>query len=119
MRLRNIKGADEVIEKSSFVIKNPEEYKGKWKDVFHNDNPIHMEIGMGKGQFIMELAEQNPNINYIGIEKFSSVLVRAIERKDNLEEKLDNLQNLLEKQLSQQEEKAAAEEAEKEAEILI
>lgn len=89
MRLRNIKGADEVIEKSSFVIKNPEEHKGKWKDVFHNDNPIHMEIGMGKGQFIMELAEQNPNINYIGVERYSSVLLRALQKREGKE--LNNL----------------------------
>lgn len=91
MRLRNVKGAREKISSSVSVIDNPKEYKGKWNSLFNNDNPIHIEIGMGKGKFIIENAINNPNINYIGIEKFSSVLVRAIERKDNLEEKLDNL----------------------------
>lgn len=81
MRLRNIKGSKEFIDASPFVIHNPEDYKGKWKSLFENNNPIHVEIGMGKGQFIHALAEQNPNINYIGIEMYSSVLYRALERR--------------------------------------
>ncbi len=85
MRLRNVKGAREKIEASTFVIKEPKEHRGKWNEVFGNDNPIHIEIGMGKGQFITTLASQNPDINYIGIEKFSSVLIRAIEKQDELE----------------------------------
>ena len=85
MRLRNIKGADEAIEKSEFVIKNPEEYKNKWEEIFENNNPIHMEIGMGKGQFIMELAKQNPQINYIGVERYSSVLLRALQKREGTE----------------------------------
>ncbi len=85
MRLRNIKGADEAIERSEFVIKNPEEHKEKWTEVFGNNNPIHMEIGMGKGQFIMELAEQNPQINYIGVERYSSVLLRALQKREGKE----------------------------------
>ncbi|MDO5518885.1 MAG: tRNA (guanosine(46)-N7)-methyltransferase TrmB [bacterium] len=85
MRLRNVKGSREKIEGSAFVIQEPKEYRGKWNAVFKNDNPIHIEIGMGKGQFISTLASQNPDINYIGIEKFSSVLVRAIEKQDELQ----------------------------------
>ena len=81
MRLRNIKGSKEFIDASPFVIHNPEDYKGKWKTLFENDNPIHVEIGMGKGQFIHTLAEQNPDINYIGIEMYSSVLYRALEHR--------------------------------------
>lgn len=80
MRLRNIRGSIETVEQNDYVINGPEHYKGKWKQVFQNDNPIHVEIGMGKGKFIMEHAKKNPNINYIGIEKYSSVLYRALER---------------------------------------
>lgn len=89
MRLRNIKGSKEFIAKSPFVIQNPCDYKGKWKTLFENKNPIHIEIGMGKGQFIHQLAEKNPDINYIGIEKFSSVLYRALEKR--AESELQNL----------------------------
>lgn len=81
MRLRNVKGANEKIDKDNVTIKNPKDFKGKWNEAFGNKNPLHIEIGMGKGKFIMELARKNPEINYIGIEKFSSVLVRAIERR--------------------------------------
>lgn len=80
MRLRNISGSETIIAASPFVVQNPQELKGNWKSVFHNDNPIHIEIGMGKGQFLMEHAHQNPDINYIGIEKYSSVLLRAVEK---------------------------------------
>lgn len=89
MRLRNVKGSREVIAANQFVIHNEENVKGKWNELFENTNPIHIEIGMGKGQFIMELAKTNPDINYIGIEKFSSVLVRAIEKQE--EDQLPNL----------------------------
>lgn len=89
MRLRNIPGARDVIAESEYTVKNPEEYKGKWSDFFGNDRPIHVEIGTGKGQFIIELARRNPEINYIGIEKFSSVLIRALEKQG--EEQLPNL----------------------------
>lgn len=81
MRLRNIKGSKEFISSSPFVIQEPEAYKGKWSELFHNENPLHVEIGMGKGQFIHELAAKNPNVNYIGIEMYSSVLYRALERR--------------------------------------
>jgi tRNA (guanine-N7-)-methyltransferase len=62
------------------LIRNSEEYLGKWKSLFNNSNPIYVEIGMGKGDFIIENARNNPNINYIGIEKFDSVIVRAVEK---------------------------------------
>lgn len=89
MRLRNIKGSREKIKENDFVIKEIEQKKGKWKDVFENANPIQIEIGMGKGQFIMQLAEENPTINYIGIEKYSSVLLRALQKME--ENPLPNL----------------------------
>lgn len=91
MRLRNVKGAREKISASISVVDEPKEYKGRWNEIFGNDNPIYIEIGMGKGKFIIENAIKNPNINFIGIEKFSSVLVRAIERKESNENDLSNL----------------------------
>ncbi len=90
MRLRNVPGSRDTIAESPFTVKEETTKKGLWnKEVFANDNPIHIEIGMGKGQFIMTLAEQNPHINYVGIEKYSSVLVRAIEKQE--EKNLPNL----------------------------
>lgn len=90
MRLRNVKGSQERILKNPYTIQtdgtNGDDYKGLWKqNIFHNDHPIHIEIGMGKGQFITQLAKENPNINYIGIEKYSSVLVRALDKREALE----------------------------------
>lgn len=90
MRLRNIPGSREAIAESEFVIHDEESCKGKWKEIFGNNNPIYIEIGMGKGTFIMECARRNPNINYIGIEKYSSVLLRALEKREQ-EPDLKNL----------------------------
>lgn len=89
MRLRNIKGSRETIAANEYVVHEPEQWKGQWNALFHNDNPIQIEIGMGKGRFITQLAVMNPNINYIGIEKYSSVLIRALEKRQEIE--LDNL----------------------------
>ena len=85
MRLRNIPGADDVIINHPIATKNGKDRKGNWKTVFGNDNPIYIEIGMGKGQFLLTLAKQNPDINYIGIERYSSVLLRALEKFDTEE----------------------------------
>ena len=85
MRLRNIPGADDVIKRHPIAVKESKEYKGKWNTLFENSNPIHIEIGMGKGQFILTLAKQNLQINYIGIERYSSVLLRALEKFDTEE----------------------------------
>ena len=74
MRLRNIPGARDVMEENKFVFTEPEGMKGTWGQVFGNENPIHIEIGMGKGKFIVEMAKKNPQINFVGIEKYSSVL---------------------------------------------
>lgn len=96
MRLRNIPRAGEVLEASPDVIKNETTYRGNWsKEVFGNDHPLHIEIGMGKGQFLTGLAKKNPEINYIGIERYSSVLLRAVEKlevlREETEEPLANL----------------------------
>ena len=80
MRLRNVKNKQEIMEKATNLIINPKDYIGKWNEVFGNNNPIYIEIGMGKGDFIIENAKTYPNINFIGIEKFDSVIVRAIEK---------------------------------------
>lgn len=89
MRLRNVKNAHEILRQSNYVIKNPKEYKGKFKIIFNNEAPIRLEIGMGKGQFIINMAKKYPNINFIGVEKYESVLVRAIQKLND--EKIDNL----------------------------
>ena len=80
MRLRNVKNKETIMEKSKFLVRDEENYKGKWNSVFKNNNPIEIEIGTGKGNFIIEKALTNPNINYIGIERYDSVIVRALER---------------------------------------
>lgn len=84
MRLKNVKGAKEIIEKGIYYIENPSFYKGKWKDLFENVHPIYIEIGMGKGDFIIENALRYPNINFVGIEKYDSVIVRAIQKSNEL-----------------------------------
>lgn len=89
MRLRNVTGSREYIADSRFVIHDPEERQGKWNEVFGNDNPIRIEIGMGKGKFIMQLAKENPDVNFVGIEKYSTVLLRAIQKMEV--EELPNL----------------------------
>lgn len=82
MRLRNIPGADEAIADSPHCIQEPMAEKGRWNLIFGNDHPVHIEIGMGKGQFIMQLAKEHPDINYIGIERYSSVLLRALQKME-------------------------------------
>ncbi len=89
MRLRNIKGSREMIAESPYTIDNPAQYKGKWQEFFGNKAPIRIEVGMGKGKFISTLAMQNPEVNYIGIEKYSSVLIRAIDKR--IEKNIENL----------------------------
>jgi len=89
MRLRNIRGSRDAIAESPFVVQNPEEQKGKWKEVFDNLQPIRIEVGMGKGRFLYELARLNPQVNYVGIEKYSSVLLRALQKMES--EPLPNL----------------------------
>lgn len=89
MRLRNVKNAKEIVNNSEYVILEPNKHIGKYKEIFKNNNPIRIEIGMGKGDFIIGMAEKYPNINFIGIEKYESVMVRAIEKLEN-----KNIKNL-------------------------
>ena len=86
MRLRNIPRAQSVLSQCAEVIKNETEHKGSWQEIFGNSHPIHIEIGMGKGKFLLSLASLHPEINYIGIERYSSVLLRAVEKFPHLSE---------------------------------
>lgn len=88
MRLRNVKNKQEIMDNSTYLVVDPIKYIGKWHDIFGNDNPIHIEIGTGKGNFIIGKAISNPNINFIGIEKYDSVIARALEK---IPEGLNNL----------------------------
>lgn len=88
MRLRNLKDKDDLLNNCSYLISNPYEYKGNFQKLFNNDFPIHLEIGMGKGDFIYEMARKYPHINFVGIEKYSNVLARAIKKYPD---KLNNL----------------------------
>ncbi len=89
MRLRNVKNAKEIVNNSEYIIKNPEEYKGRFNKLFNNDNDIHLEIGMGKGDFLINMAIKYPNTNFIGIEKYESILVRVVVKLKDL-----NLNNI-------------------------
>lgn len=89
MRLRNITGADTYIENSEYVVQDEKSKKSCWSEVFGRKAPLHIEVGMGKGQFMMELALRNPDINYVGIEMYSSVLLRAVQKME--EKPMDNL----------------------------
>ena len=89
LRLKKVKDASNIIKKSDYIIEEPNNYKGKWNKVFNNSNPIEKEIGMGKGDFIIGMALKYPNINFIGIEMFDSVIVRAVQKLED--KKIDNL----------------------------
>lgn len=90
MRLKNVKNANKIINESDYVIKKPNEHIGKWSLIFNNENDISIEIGMGKGDFIIGMAKLYPNINFIGIEMYDSVLVRAIQKLE-VEDTINNL----------------------------
>ena len=81
MRMRKKKNCDARMERCSDIwIKEPEKYKGKWAERFGNDNPIHIEIGCGKGNFIVGMAKMYPDVNFIAIEKVEDVIVMAMEK---------------------------------------
>lgn len=86
MRLRKVKNVEEKIKDyEGLIIFNPESKKGSWQELFHNNNPIHMEIGMGKGKFIMQMAQNNPNINYIGCELSESIIYKAAKQMEGID----------------------------------
>ena len=94
MRLRNIPGAKEVIENSPYVVHEPQKQKGQWSHVFENNHPIHIEVGMGKGRFLMDMAKIHPEVNYVGIEMYDSVLLRALQKREEYEQNEGTLTNL-------------------------
>ncbi len=85
MRIRNIKNADEIIKNNKYIIENPEKYQGHFQELFGNNNEIHLEIGMGKGDFLISKAINNPSINFIGLEKYTSIVARAVKKLENLD----------------------------------
>ncbi len=85
MRLRNVRGAAEKIENSNYMLLDYKKWKGHYQELFQNTHPIHLEIGMGKGDFLIEKAKRYPEINFIGIEKFDSVIVRALEKLEDID----------------------------------
>lgn len=89
MRIRNLVNASEIVSNSKYLIENPEVYRDKWQSVFKNSNPICLEVGTGKGNFIIDMAIKNPCVNYVGLEKYTSVIARALQKCEDL--KLDNL----------------------------
>ena len=94
MRLRNIPGAQDAILESPYVVQEPQTKKGHWGEVFAKKQPLHIEVGMGKGRFLMDLARLHPDINYIGIEMYDSVLLRALQKREELEENGEVYSNL-------------------------
>lgn len=93
MRLRHKPWAQEKIEQyPQYIVANPEMHKGKWHEPFEKKQPLHIEIGTGKGRFITEMAKAHPDINYIGIEVYKSVIVDALDKL--IEADLPNLKLL-------------------------
>lgn len=95
MRLRNIPGAKDAITGSNYVVQELASHKGKWAQVFPKDQPLHIEVGMGKGRFLMDMAKLHPEINYVGIEMYDSVLLRALQKRERLEGEGEKLTNLM------------------------
>ena len=97
MRLRHIPGCEIFIKNSPDCITGEDvfKFKGKWKELFKNKGPVQIEIGMGKGKFVREMARRYPDINFIGIERYESVLMKAIQRKALEEKETGAYANLL------------------------
>ena len=95
MRLRNIRGSKETIAASDYVVQEPETYKGTWGQLFGNEQPVQIEVGMGKGRFIMDMARLHPERNFVGIEMYDSVLLRALQKREELEAAGEEFSNLV------------------------
>ena len=95
MRLRNIPGAKDAILECDWVIDEPERFKGKWESVFGEKRPLFLEVGMGKGRFLMDMARLHPERNFVGIEMYDSVLLRALQKREELEEAGEKFSNLV------------------------
>ncbi len=86
MRLRNVPGAREAVAEDPRVVHTPEEARGHWHEIFGNDHPLHVEVGMGKGRFLLTMAARNPEVNYVGVERYESVMIRALKKLDRMEQ---------------------------------
>ena len=95
MRLRNIPGAKDAILDCEWVIDEPERFKGKWDEVFGVKRPLFLEVGMGKGRFLMDMARLHPERNFVGIEMYDSVLLRALQKREELEAAGEEFSNLV------------------------
>ena len=95
MRLRHITGSEDFVANSPFVASDPAQYRGRWRELLGAGHPLHIEIGMGKGQFITELAREHPDISYIGIERYDTVLMKAIHKREKMEEETGKITNLI------------------------
>lgn len=91
MRLRNIPEAKNIVADSPYVIQDPTHWQGRWNQFWNNPRPVHLEIGMGKGRFLMEMSQKHPEINYLGMELYDSVLLRALQMRQTVEEPIENL----------------------------
>lgn len=91
MRLRNIPEAKDIVENSPFIVQNPSAFRGNWTSLWKNNHPIHLEVGMGKGRFLMEMAQKHPENNYLGMELYDSVLLRAIQKRQAMDAPIENL----------------------------
>ena len=89
MKYNTVKNAKNIVNDSSYLVKNPSNYKGKWKELFNNNNPIMLELGMGRGNFIIEMAKAHPNVNYIGLELDINQAATAAKNAQN--SRLNNL----------------------------
>lgn len=94
MRLRNIPIARDVIAASGCVVKDGKEHRGNWKQVFGDEKPLYIEVGMGKGRFVIDMARAYPDVNFVGIERYDSVLLRAVQKLEEMQEKPENLRLL-------------------------
>ncbi|MCI8270213.1 MAG: tRNA (guanosine(46)-N7)-methyltransferase TrmB [Lachnospiraceae bacterium] len=85
MRLRHIPGSEDIVSASPYVLGQPEQYRGRFRKHFGNNHPLEIEVGMGKGRFIIEMAQRHPQVNFLGIERYPSVLLRAIKKQEELQ----------------------------------
>ena len=97
MMFRNIRGSKESIAASDYVVQEPETHKGTWGQLFGNEQPVQIEVGMGKGRFIMDMARLHPDRNFVGIEMYDSVLLRAMQKREQLRMDARNLPDVFEK----------------------
>ena len=88
MRYKTFKDADKIVGRSDYIVSSPASYKNKWYELFGNKNPIHLELGMGRGDFIINMAKSHPNVNFIGLEISDDQLVKAVQKLNNQKQQM-------------------------------